>query len=818
MAKPNVHRLTLLADLRLAAGLTLADMARRCGLRGNQSHQTAGAWERGAMIPSEARRRPHFLGYLWDDLGLRHDPARFEAVWAMLVDEWGWEPLGDREWARLTTVARPQPSPPQPVSSPAPRAPFQAPALIPHFVGRTAPLTALTDLLTAPTARRPVALVGMGGVGKSTLAIHAAHALRGAFVDGVLWAQTAISAPLDILQSWARALGYDYRDLRDAESCAAALRSALTDRALLFVLDDVTSVQRVRPLLVGGAASAVLLTTRSEDDATALGSHILPLAELEATATQELLVQLLGAERVAAEAAAAAAIGELLHHLPLAVEIVGQLLAARSRRTLAQMAALLQDVQYRLDLQISDRDVRTSFLVSWAALDGAHRRLFTQLAVFAGRSFTVSALAALLGEDAATVLDRLELLVARSLVKAVEAARYRQHPLLADFAREQLGDAPAVWTRFAESQLAFAREHQTDYAALEPEWDNVMAGMAAAQRLERWATVVDYAEVLTEPWFTRARFMEARQGFRWAVTGATVLNQLTSKFPFLDCWAQAALELGDYQEAADLLRQCATDARASQNLTLLAKIEYLQARVARQFAEYEKAEQHLLQSYQLRRDLNDELGIAEVIYGQAHLAYQRGDYTLAGPLREQALAVQRAKGEKLGMLRTLRLLSLLAVKQEAYDCAEAHGQEALALAKELNNQGEYGSALYSLAIVAKRQERLADAEQLAQQSAQLFETMGDRRSLALALHELSIVQERLENYQDAIALEERSLQLLQELADEFVSIYALLHLGDLYMRLGEPQHAARYWLAAAALPLMPTHPLQAKLASRLQML
>jgi transcriptional regulator with XRE-family HTH domain len=100
-------RLDILRDLRQRAGLTQGDMARLCGLHGRQSHQTAGAWERGEMIPNRSRRAK-FIGYLWDYLGLGRDPHCFEDVWTILVEEWDWEPISDREWATYTTQLRSQ--------------------------------------------------------------------------------------------------------------------------------------------------------------------------------------------------------------------------------------------------------------------------------------------------------------------------------------------------------------------------------------------------------------------------------------------------------------------------------------------------------------------------------------------------------------------------------------------------------------------------------------------------------------------------------------------------------------------------------------
>ncbi|MCA9932125.1 MAG: protein kinase, partial [Anaerolineales bacterium] len=133
-----------------------------------------------------------------------------------------------------------QPAPvPEPETAPVVLPPpFQAPVRAAHFVGREQVVNNVKVHLIG--ADRPIAaLVGMGGSGKSTVAVEVAHQLRSQFADGVLWVDAAISDPMDVLAGWGQAYGFDFDGLADLESRAAAVRSMLAERQALIVLDDV---------------------------------------------------------------------------------------------------------------------------------------------------------------------------------------------------------------------------------------------------------------------------------------------------------------------------------------------------------------------------------------------------------------------------------------------------------------------------------------------------------------------------------------------------------------------------------------------------
>ncbi len=693
--------------------------------------------------------------------------------------------------------------------------PFQAPQSLLHFVGREAELRALQDWLAQPDGAQAYALVGMGGLGKSTLAIHFAHALRNEFPDGVLWAHVASSEPLDILGNWARAYGYDFSTLSDVENRAAALRSVLADKQTLIVLDDVRSVARTRPLLLGGAQCATLITTRDQDVAVALNAHPHGLSELTPAEGYLLLARILGEARVVAEPTSAQEICTLLQNLPLAVEITAQRLASRPRRRLADMAERLRNVQERLDLSISDRAVRTSFTVSWDSLDIQLRHIFALLGVFEGRSFTAPALAHIARLDKYTAEDRLFALTALSLLGEEEEDRYRQHPLLADFAHEQLGDNTEAKANMAAYYHAFAEQHRTQYIALRPEWENMMAAMRTAHALQQWSLVLDYTATLTEAWFVRARYTQARQAYQWAHDSARAIADEQALAICLLKWGQACFEQTDYAEAEKLLIEGISIYEKLEDAAGIASIKYYLARISVEQAQYDLAETLLLASQQLREQLGDKSGVAATICQQAQVAYRRGDFNQAKLLCEQALAIQQATGDEAGSLPTLRLLADIALEQEAYDTAYTYCGQALLLCEKLQNRGELSATYYSLTVVARLQTKLDLAQTYAEKALELCQLTGDRVFRALTLYELSRIYAGKDEDERSTKVGLQSLALMRELYDKFNMVYVLRHLGDLHKKIIKDEQAHLFWREGLEIANGQNHPLLEVLRQRL---
>jgi DNA-binding SARP family transcriptional activator len=181
----------------------------------------------------------------------------------------------------ITAGAVSPPAEPAPESRPASGgrragpSPAQLPADVADFTGRDEQVKRLSDLLSRPGASgdpgavRIAVVAGAGGLGKTSLAVHAAHRVRRRFPDGQLYVDLlgATAAPLlsgDVLARFLRDLGVDGRDIPvDEDERAARYRTTLAGRRMLVVLDNARDAAQVRPLLPGTASSAVLVTTRS---------------------------------------------------------------------------------------------------------------------------------------------------------------------------------------------------------------------------------------------------------------------------------------------------------------------------------------------------------------------------------------------------------------------------------------------------------------------------------------------------------------------------------------------------------------------------
>ncbi|MGI5267755.1 BTAD domain-containing putative transcriptional regulator [Nonomuraea sp. CA-218870] len=326
--------------------------------------------------------------------------------------------------------------------------PRQLPPTIADFTGRDDEVATLREALSPGRSRAPTicAISGMGGVGKTTLALHVAHQLVGAFPDGQLYVgfsgaddHTAVARALE---SMLRALGVEGAAIPESVGDRTALyRSLLADKRMLVVIDNVADESQVSPLLPGSGTCGVLITGRPRLAGLA-GVRHLRLDVLRPAQAIELLARITGPEQVRAAPSVASEIVRLCDHLPLALRTAGARLASRPDWSLARIAELLRDERRRLDeLAAGDLTVRASLGLSYTALSPPARRLYYLLSVLHTPDFAGWVAAAVLDtspEEAERSLG--ELLSANLLTfsgtDAAGQSRYRFHDLIRLHARD----------------------------------------------------------------------------------------------------------------------------------------------------------------------------------------------------------------------------------------------------------------------------------------------------------------------------------------------------------------------------------------------
>ncbi|MGV9387381.1 AfsR/SARP family transcriptional regulator [Nonomuraea sp. NPDC003707] len=342
--------------------------------------------------------------------------------------------------------------------------PQQLPSDVVSFTGRSQQLQILDNLLAAngdePSPRmeipregdepsRPIviaSLTGMGGIGKTSLAVHWAHRMIHHFPDGALYVNLRGFGPDRPLEPGAAlemlldTLGVPITRIPDQIDARSALfRSVLGHRRILLLLDNAQDAAQVRPLLPGSHAF-VLITSRNQLRGMAAreGAHRIPLQPLSADESVELLTKILGPERIDIEPQAASELAHSCAYLPLALNIAAELATSDSSTGLRDLAEQMHNQRARLDLldTVDDHEASLRAVLSWScrALPASAGRVFRLLSLHPGAVFDPPAAAAMAGITSHQARQILDLLADRSLLERPSEESYSLHDLIHAYA------------------------------------------------------------------------------------------------------------------------------------------------------------------------------------------------------------------------------------------------------------------------------------------------------------------------------------------------------------------------------------------------
>ncbi|MFC7896984.1 BTAD domain-containing putative transcriptional regulator [Streptomyces sp. NPDC057381] len=655
----------------------------------------------------------------------------------LLADELGVDPRpGLQELQQRVLRADPalaEPSAPAEETATAPARPAQLPATVPDFTGRAAFVRELSDVLASASGDGPSgrvmavsALAGIGGVGKTTLAVHVAHRARAAFPDGQLYvdlqgAGARAAEAETVLGSFLRALGTPDSAVPDSlEERAALYRSVLDGRRVLVLLDNARDAAQVRPLLPGTDGCAALVTSRVRMVDLA-GAHLVDLDVMSPEEALTLFTRIVGEERVASEREAALDVVGACGFLPLAIRIAASRLAARRTWTVSVLAAKLADERRRLDeLRAGDLAVKATFELGYGQLEPAQARAFRLLGLADGPDISLAAAAAVLDLPVEDTEDLLESLVDTSLLESAAPGRYRLHDLVRLYAR-----ACAERDEHPPSERGAALSRLLDF---------YLATAAGVYAIERPGDrLVDGLEPTEYPGLS---FTEGSAALDWLYTEAAPLLACVRQAAGTDrlrravdlLWAAKDLtESGanshQYETTASAMCEAtaaAGDTRAQgRALTTLTNVLLVSGRI-------QQAAQQAALAMKLAESALDTTAVSWVANDRGLISLHQGRYADGRAFLEQAIDGYRAAGNRAGEALSLCNLSRahLGMGNTAKAVAIAH--RGLTAQLDIGRTMRLANGHFTLGIALTQADRHGEALQQFSDALLIFEAHRQR--------------------------------------------------------------------------------------------
>jgi predicted ATPase/transcriptional regulator with XRE-family HTH domain len=614
------------------------------------------------------------------------------------------------------------------------------------IIGRETELARVADLLSEPTCCF-VSLVGVGGAGKTRLAVEIAYQQRGRFADGAVFVALASLADARLLPlAVARSL-----NLSLSGQLEAHLFAYVRDKCLLLVIDNceqiLEGIDWLSTLLANAPGVKVLATSRERLQLPEEWVYSVPM--LESARAVDLFVQVaqrhspqfqIDEHRVSASASASR-ICQLVENLPLAIEL------AASWTPVMSCTQIADHIQHDIDFLTTNarniperhRSIRAVFDHSWRLLSLVEQEALMRLSVFRGGWASEEATSV-----AGATLLTLRSLMEKSLVQLTRANRFDMHELVRQYAEDHLnaaGIADEVLVRHAEVYLDLAGQLDAQlfgpdaivaFARFDQEHDNMRAGMQWTLHVQHLDIARRYADKLFFYWFRRGQWAE---GERWS---NAVLGTPDEPDSVLLCWTLLSVGIfmalqGRYIEADQFRTRAQAMTGRLQDPETTARTLLLEGQAIPESAEAAAAFEELF-VIAGRLDAYSKPGMAkEAMLANAHLLY--GDRLRLADQVDEAAHQYR---QSLALFRTLHNVDMiaypignlgrLALRDGRLEEACASFMEGVALSRAIGNRVGIADWLQQLGHAALAMGDLAQAESCYEEALALYQEMGNQRA------------------------------------------------------------------------------------------
>jgi DNA-binding SARP family transcriptional activator len=677
--------------------------------------------------------------------------------------------------------------------------PAQLPASVPDFTGRTDTVAELVGELSGGDGQVMAlsAMAGIGGVGKTTLAVHVAHAAKDAFPDGQLYVDLQgqgprAADPEAVLASFLRALGTPAGQIPDGLAERAALyRSMLADRRVLVLLDNARDAAQVRPLMPGNAGCAVLITSRARM-VDLEGARLLDLDVLSPEEALRLFTRIVGTDRVLAERQVALDVVAACGYLPLAIRIAAARLASRRAWSIASLARRLGDEQRRLDeLKAGDLAVKATFELSCSHLSPQQARAFRLLALHADPDLSLPAAAAVLGLDLLRTEDLLESLVDISLLESGAVGRYRFHDLIRLYARacaerdESAEEREAAAFRLTDFYLATARRVYELETPGDRALDHLLPtrhpGLTLDSRDEGLDWLYTEGPGMLSAVLRRAASAAGDDGLRQAV------DLLWAGQDLMESGAHS----GDFERCT---RAIIAAAERRNDALVEGRARILLGRILSwSTTRHTDAEREVQRSQRLGVTANDPLTCSYAPNLRGLIAADQGRTYDAVAHYRDAIDSFRADGNRYGAASALANLSRAHSELGELDTAVGVAEESVACYRQLPSPFRLATGLYSLAFALIAAGRQQEALARLGEALPMFRTSRQRVWEGMTLFRMATAHLAAGQHRQAASQAEQALGILHDADADLQKPEVLATLGDALSEIGQHDRARACW-------------------------
>ncbi|MFD0561770.1 tetratricopeptide repeat protein [Kitasatospora saccharophila] len=681
----------------------------------------------------------------------------------------------------------------------------------------------------AESQSKLVVVHGQPGVGKTALALNAAHEVKDAYPDGQIYVElhgdkATPTSSADALGHMLGSLHVAREDMpRSVAGRAAMFRTLTADLRLFVLLDNAHSTDQIEPLLPTGAGCSVLITSRralSLNSTTQRGP--VPVYLPDDRNALAVLSLYAGQERVAAEMAAAMDIVRFCGNLPLALRLVGCKLKQRSGHSLGRMRLLLEDERSRLDhLNSDNRSLTACLIFSFESLTSTTRSSFAMLASLpVGRltDWHFARLAATHGAGLAASDELVEVALMETLDGEGGGdfeGSYRMHDLIRVFTARQYEELPPEERNALEERLVRAyRDAVVHWAAqrapelraeIAPERVPDLRGssMTAAEWVageqDRLLWAIDHARnlglntVAAEIGEALSYFLDditlAPNSADWLfnVPGETRLRVLAA---LRRARAMAAIAEGNPDKVLSLLSPGSDDtAESSEDLTARARDTIVIARAYSMKGDYRTALDRMTTAADQLRAVGDSwhtLGSFELL---GELQRWRGKPELGEQSQREALRIAEQAGDLRAQARLRRTLA----ETLGYLRRPAEAAPLLESARDdfrlLGDRRWEGATEYALGKIYRLLGERQKALDCYRRAEGIFGPMGERLWVGRVNNARIRVLAGMGQLDDAATTAREAIALFEQLGDEMWVAHTQRDAGWLHLRAGRPQDA-----------------------------